>query len=49
MLSVKDFDEILSTYTEAADNYMQTENMDKIHPESNKSAKESDKSLSDMK
>ena len=41
-------DEIFSTCNKAADNYTQTEKMDNTQPESNKSAKKSDKSLSDL-
>ena len=45
---VKYFNEILSTYTETADNYTEAEIMDNIHPENNKSAKESSKRLSNL-
>ena len=45
---VKEFDELSSVYMETANNYTQTENMDNIRPGNNESAKESDKSLSDL-
>ena len=48
LLFVKEFDELLGIFIETADNYTQTENMDNIHPGNNESAKESDKSLSDL-
>ena len=48
LLFVKEFHELLSIYIETADNYKKTENMNNIHPGNNDSAKEPNKSLSDL-
>ena len=45
MFFVKEFDELCSIYIETPDNYMQTKNMDNIHPGNNESAKESNENL----